>query len=184
MGRFTLGRTLVGIAGIGLAAAALRGMSDEPVMALLILTYVGLVVALIGAGVRRGAGWVGFAVAGWAYFLPTIAVGPTEFVERLPTSRLIGALCRWSADLGPVPSGLDVIPGAAGRWIAVIGAASRPNENEIQGYVNGTMTAYNAQTMRRVKAGHLILCWSFGAIGAVIAKRMSRDVRAERSTSP
>jgi hypothetical protein len=96
MRRLSVRTLMVLIVGAAAGLAALRDASETWAGIMLALVLMILGTAIFGAIYNRGrrrAGWLGFAVFGWGYFM--LAFGPgfsSELGNRLPSTRLLIAL--------------------------------------------------------------------------------------------
>ncbi len=96
MRRFSVRNLMLLIVGAAAGLAALRDASEiwAGIMLTLVLLILGTAIfgAIYSCG-RRRAGWLGFAVFGWGYFM--LAFGPgfsSELGNRLPSTRLLFGL--------------------------------------------------------------------------------------------
>ncbi len=80
-------------------------------MAAIYATYGILVLATVGAVVRRSrsGAWRGFALLGWAYFLPIFAFGSPDLVENLPTNTALDAYVQRVRPTPTPPSGFNAV---------------------------------------------------------------------------
>ncbi len=94
MRHWSLASTLLAVGLIALALAAVRIASPTLANATIYGTYGILVLATVGAVVRRSrsGAWRGFALFGWAYFLPVFVFGSRDLVEkrRWPAALQVG----------------------------------------------------------------------------------------------
>ncbi len=101
---------IVGLIAVGLGAV--REATAVSTIAIQYGTYILLVIASVFAAVsgRRHAASSGFAILGWAYFMPLCVLGSPSLVKQCPTSLLILAYAERSIALPIVPDGYKIIP--------------------------------------------------------------------------
>jgi hypothetical protein len=165
-------RILLAIGLIAVGLAAMRVANETTVNVMLMVTYLILVVATIGAAVRRRPyGWLGFAIGGWAYFLPVFVYDSDRLIKTLPTSVLLAVFARMSH---PVPS---PIPGFSissldDEWPLITFGHPRERrglDSEMSA-MSVSVNVYNVKVISSVRVGHLF-CTLFAALlGAVVAQ--------------
>ena len=176
--KFKILNIMIFVVFVSVALAGMRNATAAVASAALWLVYCALVMATLGSVVRgRGAGaWRGFALFGWAYFLPVFAFATKGVVDGLPTSRLlVSYVVRTTRRPQPHPG--------------VILKAVDTNSPLLRGiqvddsYVEGSadigqmslqMQAYNAKAEPAYKVGQVSMTILLACIGAIVGWWLDR----------
>ena len=158
-GRLTIGKLAGTISVVGLIFAGLRSGSNDWFKLIYEATFVLLVCAVIAAR-YRGAGWFGFAVVGWAYFV--VGFGP--WIGSPPGSEPLRALNR---NLGS-----SVIP----EMIGMLMSGRDPIPPGL--LIESQIMFRNSYRANREGIAHCALSILFGLFGAWMARRLARRSEA------
>jgi hypothetical protein len=165
-------RILLAIGLIAVGLAAMRVANETTVTVMLMVTYLILVVATIGAAVRRRPQrWLGFAIGGWAYFLPVFVYDSDKLIKTLPTNVLLAAFARMShSEPAPLP-GFSIIS-LVDEWPLITYAypGGQPMNSPEINAMSVCVNVYNVKVISSIRVGHLF-CTLFAALlGAVVAQ--------------
>jgi hypothetical protein len=179
VGHWSLAQALLAVAaiasGLGIMRVASPLLADAP----LHLTYGILVVASVGAAVRRrhyGA-WRGFAIVGWAYFLPVFVLGRPDQSTAIPTnSTLVAYVSRVRPRPAP-PAGFGIVEedDAMISYSRSRGAGPFPVSFRV------LLNQYNEASRASLRAGHLLITLFLAYLGSILGDRMSRRRPGGRS---
>jgi hypothetical protein len=165
-------RILLAIGLIAVGLAAMRVANETTVTVMLMVTYLILVVATIGAAVRRRPHrWLGFAIGGWAYFLPVFVYDSDRLIKTLPTNVLLAVFARMSHPLpSPLPGFIIGSLNDERPLITFVHPSGRTLNSSEMNAMSVSVNVYNVKVISSVRVGHLF-CTLFAALlGAVVAQ--------------
>jgi hypothetical protein len=162
-------RILLAIGLIAVGLAAMRVANETTVTVMLMVTYLILVVATIGAAVRRRPHrWLGFAIGGWAYFLPVFVYDSDRLIKTLPTIVLLAVFARMSHPLpSPLP-GFSI--GSLNDERPLITFVGRTLNSSEMDAMSVSVNVYNVKVISSVRVGHLFCTLLAALLGAVVAQ--------------
>ena len=168
MGHSSLARSLFAVGLIGMGLALMRHASLALSDATLVGIYCILVVSSVGAVVRRQkfAAWRGFALVGWAYFLPVFVFGSPELVTRLPTNMALVAYVGRTRPRPAAPVGFTIIERENGE-ISYTGRGAEPPYTFLD-----LVHQYNSASLYAMKIGHLLLTMLLACLGSILGEWM------------
>jgi hypothetical protein len=179
MFRLRFAHAFLAIGFVALWLAAMRGATSTVAATVLYTTYGILVAGSVGAMVnrRRRESWVGFALLGWAYFLPVFVFGSEELVQNLPTSRVLYLYIDSAATKPAAPPGFGVT-WLEREWPRV--SYSHTGRIAPPKYFTESLAHYNSIVDNSIRIGHLFITLTFAVIGYVTCTFISLG----RHTSP
>ena len=168
MNNSSLARSLFAVGLIGLGLALMRHASLALSDATLVGTYCALVVSSVGAVVRRrqSAAWRGFALVGWAYFLPVFVFGSPEMVTRLPTNTVLAAYVGRLRPRPAAPLGFGIVERENGK-ISYTGRGGEPSST-----FRDLLHQYNSASLYAMKIGHLLVTLLLACLGSILGEWM------------
>lgn len=164
------GMALVGV--VALTLGAMRVATEPVADAYQVGVYAALVLASVAAAVRgrRSGAWAGFALAGWAYYLPLFA-GPTapDIVRRLPTSRLLVECVARVVRAPAVPPGVVMTRAEFSPQYDNVGMAKG---GTIPEPLWDSIDLYNRRAAEAMRVGHLGLTLVLACLGSLVGSRL------------
>ena len=159
---------MIAVGLIALALAAVRTASPALADVMLYGTYCILVVASVGAVVRRhrSEAWRGFVLVGWAYFLPVIVFGSPNLVTNLPTNTALAAYVI-RVRPKPVPLSAFSVVQQENATISYTHRGKQPPNSFLD-----LVSQYNSGNQSSMKVGHLFVTLVLALLGSFLGHQM------------